>query len=186
MAQYKDNGNGNESNSLELLNKIEKNNSSITDYLESKVLFLKKEITEAERFCSDLSKESKEEIHKLKHQLNDKNNLISEEWLNLLRYQQEDFIKRINNGISSLLSSNVEGLHTELVKISKDKTKKMKEFCWEIADKYKLNQRRKVKELFINNLKGKLAEESIRQYLGNIVGDVNYEINVEGDGFVPK
>jgi hypothetical protein len=183
---------------LYLLQNIEKLHMVFIDDLQDKISSLNRDINESllrhkdiikafeEDFCILQTNhlEKAKQIYSFFSSLNSDGILILDEWIQLLNYQQEDFIKRLNRGTSNLIVTKEEGLHSELVKIPKDTTKNIKEFCWEIADKYKSSPKQKVKDLFINNLKGKLAEESIRRYLGNMVGEVNYEIKVGGDGKV--
>lgn len=183
---------------LSFLQSTEKLNMVFIDELQDKISSLNKDINESLLRHKDIIKAFEKDFDALKNnhmqehkQLysffsssNSDGILILDEWVQLLKSQQEDFIERLNRGTSNLIVANDEGLHSELVKISKDTTKNIKEFCWEIADKYKSSPKQKIKDLFINNLKGKLAEESIRRYLGKIVGEVNYEIKVGGDGKV--
>jgi len=48
-----------------------------------------------------------------------------------------------------------------------------------MVDKYK---RGKSQEIFVNNLKGKLGEEVVKQRLGDLITTVNYEVYDGGDG----
>ncbi|HLP88510.1 MAG TPA: tetratricopeptide repeat protein [Nostocaceae cyanobacterium] len=73
-----------------------------------------------------------------------------------------------------------EGKHSELTIISGEKLNQLRNFCWEMAEKYKRNS--PVRDIFINNMKGKLAEEVVKSRLDNLVTAVDYEIKIGGDG----
>ena len=98
----------------------------------------------------------------------------------LAKSQQDDFITRIKT--DELLNVKTKGLFSELIIINKHRLEELKEFCWEMAEKYKT--RGKIKKLFINNLKGKLGEEVVKKILGSFVTEVDYEIKRGGDGKV--
>ncbi len=102
------------------------------------------------------------------------------DWITLLKAQQADFITRLKSG--SLLQCEIAGQHREKTVISKDKLKQLRDFSWEMAEKYK--QKASVRETFINNLKGNLGEEVVKNYLGDLITDVNYQIKKDGDGKV--
>lgn len=102
------------------------------------------------------------------------------DWTTALRVQQADFIERMKSG--HLLHCEKEGQHSELTIISGERLKQLRSFCWEMAEKYKRTSQ--VRDVFINNLKGKLAEEVIKARLGNLVTEVDYEKRLGGDGKV--
>lgn len=102
------------------------------------------------------------------------------DWTTLLRVQQADFIQRMKSGY--LLHCEQVGNYSELTLISDDKLKQLRDFCWEMAEKYK--QKSSVRDLFINNLKGKLGEEVIKAYLSELITEVDYEKRIGGDGKV--
>jgi len=102
------------------------------------------------------------------------------DWTTLLRSQQADFIQRLKSG--HLLHCETEGKHSELTVISGERLKHLLEFCWEMAEKYK--QTSLVREVFINNLKGKLGEEVVKARLADFVTEVDYEKRLGGDGKV--
>lgn len=102
------------------------------------------------------------------------------DWVSLLRHQQQDFIARLESG--NLISSSVPGCHSESVVISGERLKTLREFCWEMAEKYKRGS--KVKNTFINNLKGKLGEEIVKRCLGDFITEVDYKLKLGGDGKV--
>ncbi|WP_226572536.1 tetratricopeptide repeat protein [Microseira wollei] len=80
------------------------------------------------------------------------------------------------------MHSNKEGQHSEIIVISGDRLKQLRDFCWEMAEKYKRNS--PVRQLFINNLKGKLGEEVVKARLAELVTEVDYEKRLGGDGKV--
>jgi tetratricopeptide (TPR) repeat protein len=53
-----------------------------------------------------------------------------------------------------------------------------------MADKYKRNSQASIRDVFINNLKGKLGEEVVAKRLGKLVTPVDYTEKLGGDGKV--
>jgi tetratricopeptide (TPR) repeat protein len=100
------------------------------------------------------------------------------DWITLLRSLQSDFLKRLTS--SCLLHCEIEGQHSELTIISGDRLKSLREFCWLMAEKYKRTS--PVRDVFINNLKGKLGEEVVKERLANFITEVDYEKRFGGDG----
>jgi hypothetical protein len=100
------------------------------------------------------------------------------DWIKLLRSQQADFIQRLKSGY--LLHSETEGQHSELTVISGERLKQLRDFCWQMAEKYK--RMSPVRDVFINNLKGKLGEEVIKARSCSFVTEVDYEKRLSGDG----
>lgn len=105
---------------------------------------------------------------------------LNMDWTTPLRSQQTDFIKRLKSGC--LLHCETEGQHSELTVISGERLKQLRNFCWEMAEKYKRNS--PVRKVFIDNMKGKLGEEVVKARLGNVVTEVDYEKRLGGDGKV--
>ncbi|MEO1433588.1 MAG: hypothetical protein AAFV71_31915 [Cyanobacteria bacterium J06633_8] len=103
-------------------------------------------------------------------------------WITLLKTQQVDFIERLKHGC--LLHCNKIGQHSELTIISDEKLLKLRSFCWEMADKYKNFSSSPIRDVFINNLKGKLGEEVVKIYFGDLITEVDYEKRLGGDGKV--
>jgi hypothetical protein len=102
------------------------------------------------------------------------------DWITILKAQQTDFIARIKSG--DLLHCEKEGQHSELTVISGERLKQLRDFCWEMANKFK--QQYDVKNIFFNNMKGKLGEEVFKIRLGDFVTEVDYEKYSGGDGKV--
>ncbi len=100
------------------------------------------------------------------------------DWITLLRSLQSDFLKRLTS--SCLLHCEIEGQHSELTIISGDRLKSLREFCWLMAEKYKRTS--PVRDVFINNLKGKLGEEVVKERLADFITEVDYEKRFGGDG----
>lgn len=103
-------------------------------------------------------------------------------WITLLKQQQADFIERLKYGC--LLHCDKIGQHSELTIISDEKLTQLRAFCWEMADKYKNMSLSSVRDVFINNLKGKLGEEVVKIYFGDLITEVDYEKRLGGDGKV--
>lgn len=101
-------------------------------------------------------------------------------WITLLKTQQADFIERLKSGC--LLHCNKIGQHSELTIISDEKLLQLRDFCWEMAEKYK--RMSSVRDVFINNLKGKLGEEVVKISFGDLITEVDYEKRLGGDGKV--
>ncbi|MEH2440628.1 hypothetical protein [Nostoc sp.] len=98
------------------------------------------------------------------------------DWITLLKAQQFDFLQRLKSGC--LLNCNIEGQHSELTVISGENLGQLRDFCWKMVSKYRTND---PKNCFINNMKGKLAEEVIKTRLSNLVTEVDYETRINGD-----
>lgn len=102
------------------------------------------------------------------------------DWITLLRSLQSDFIKRLTSGC--LLHCETEGQYSELTIISGERLKALRDFCWQMAEKYKRTS--PVRDVFINNLKGKLGEEVVKERLADFVTEIDYEKRFGGDGKV--
>lgn len=100
------------------------------------------------------------------------------DWITLLRSLQSDFLQRLTSGC--LLHCKNEGQHSEVTIISGQRLKSLREFCWLMAEKYKRTS--PVRDVFINNLKGKLGEEVVKERLANLITEVDYEKRFGGDG----
>ena len=84
-------------------------------------------------------------------------------WITLLKTQQADFIERLKSGC--LLHCGKIGQHSELTIISDEKLIQLRDFCWEMAEKYKIMS--SVRDVFINNLKGKSSFKKKSNQLWN-------------------
>jgi tetratricopeptide (TPR) repeat protein len=100
------------------------------------------------------------------------------DWITLLRSLQSDFVKRLTSGC--LLHCETEGQYSELTIISGERLKALREFCWQMAEKYK--RLSPVRDVFLNNLKGKLGEEVVKERLADLITEVDYEKRFGGDG----
>ncbi len=99
------------------------------------------------------------------------------DWITLLKAQQFDFLQRLKSGC--LLNCKIEGQHSELTVICGENLGQLRDFCWEMVRRYRSND---PKNCFINNMKGKLAEEVIKTRLSDLVTGVDYETRINGDG----
>jgi tetratricopeptide (TPR) repeat protein len=102
------------------------------------------------------------------------------DWTTILKAQQTDFIQRLKSG--DLLHCEKEGRHSELTVISGERLQQLRDFCWDMAEKYRRTSSTPIRDVFINNLKGKLGEEVVKSRLGNFVTEVDYEKRKGGDG----
>ncbi|WP_375499501.1 tetratricopeptide repeat protein [uncultured Nostoc sp.] len=100
------------------------------------------------------------------------------DWITLLRSLQSDFIKRLTSG--SLLHCETEGQYSELTIISGERLRALREFCWQMAEKYK--RVLPVRDVFLSYLKGKLGEEVVKERLADFITEVDYEKRFGGDG----
>ncbi len=104
------------------------------------------------------------------------------DWTTSLRSQQADFIQRIQSNPESLLRWG-RGKHGELKVIPPDILKQLREFSWLMVDKYK-NTKATAREVFSNQLKGKLGEEVTKECLGVFYYRIKYDTMLNGDGKV--
>ncbi|MBF2064303.1 MAG: tetratricopeptide repeat protein [Calothrix sp. C42_A2020_038] len=102
------------------------------------------------------------------------------DWITVLRWLQSDFINRLSS--SSLLHCENEGQHSELTIISGERLNALRNFCWRMAEKYKRVS--PVRDVFTSFLKGKLGEEVVKERLGGLITEVDYEQRIGGDGNV--
>jgi uncharacterized protein YjbI with pentapeptide repeats len=143
-------------------------------------------ILEYQKASEELQQKKQELIERVKileGQLNSKSDFgqgLRLGYKTLLRAQQADFIQRLKSG--NRLHCETEEQHRELTVISGERLHKLREFCWYMAEKYK--QRSLVRDVFINNLKGKLGEEVVKARLGNFITEVDYKKRIWGDGKV--
>ncbi|PMB20110.1 tetratricopeptide repeat protein [Fischerella thermalis] len=100
------------------------------------------------------------------------------DWITVLRSLQSDFIKRLTSGC--LLHCQTEGQYSEITIISGERLKILREFCWQMAEKYKRVS--PVRDVFISYLKGKLGEEVVKERLADLITEVDYEKRIGGDG----
>jgi WD40 repeat protein len=103
------------------------------------------------------------------------------DWQTILQAQQTDFINRLKSG--NLFQCNHPEQHSELTVITGDRLKQLRRFCWDMANKYKRSSSH-IRDLFVNNMKGKLGEEVVKTRLGDLLTDVDYEQYRGGDGSV--
>ncbi|MFB2737952.1 tetratricopeptide repeat protein [Umezakia ovalisporum] len=103
------------------------------------------------------------------------------DWQTILQGQQTDFINRLQSG--DLLQCDHQGKHSELTVITGDSLGQLRDFCWDMANKYKRSSSH-IRDLFVNNMKGKLGEEVVKTRLGDLLTDVDYEQYQGGDGKV--
>ena len=104
------------------------------------------------------------------------------DWTTILKAQQTDFIQRLKSG--DLLHCEKEGQHSELTVISGDRLKQLWDFCWDMAEKYRHTSSTPIRDVVINNFKGKLGEEVVKSRLGDFVTEVDYKKRKGGDGKV--
>jgi tetratricopeptide (TPR) repeat protein len=103
---------------------------------------------------------------------------MSMDWITLLRSLQSDFVKRLTSG--SVLHCEAEGQYSELTIISGERLKILRQFCWQMAEKYKRVS--PVRDVFISYLKGKLGEEVVKERLADFITEIDYEKRFGGDG----
>jgi tetratricopeptide (TPR) repeat protein len=69
-----------------------------------------------------------------------------------------------------------------LTVISGERLQQLRDFCWDMAEKYRHTSSTPIRNVFINNLKGKLGEEVVKSRLGDFVTEIDYEKRIGGDG----
>ncbi|MEA5531371.1 tetratricopeptide repeat protein [Dolichospermum sp. UHCC 0684] len=104
------------------------------------------------------------------------------DWTTILKAQQTDFIQRLKSG--DLLHCEKEGQHSELTVISGERLQQLRDFCWDMAEKYRHTSSTPIRDVVINNFKGKLGEEVVKSRLGDFVTEVDYKKRKGGDGKV--
>jgi superfamily I DNA and RNA helicase len=104
------------------------------------------------------------------------------DWKLPLRAIQHDFIERLTT--QNLLDCPIRDRHSEITRISQTATKKIRDFAWEMVEKYRRDTQQTPQQIFINNVKGKLAEEAFQARIEPLVTPVNYERLRYGDGSV--
>ncbi|MGD1805334.1 hypothetical protein ACP6PL_07815 [Dapis sp. BLCC M126] len=108
-------------------------------------------------------------------------------WMIILESQQDEFILFLNYNIRTFTRSrgiyNFDGVtHLEAVCYGDDeKEKQMNWFCEELTYKY-YGYRYDFPDEFINYKIGKIGEESVKQYLGELISDIDYKLYEWGDG----
>ena len=100
------------------------------------------------------------------------------DWITLLRSLQSDFIRRLSSGC--LLHCEREGDYSEQTVIYGERLRNLRNFCWQMAEKYKRNH--PVRDVFLSNLKGKLGEEVVKERLADFITEIDYEKRFGGDG----
>ncbi|HEY9616420.1 MAG TPA: hypothetical protein V6C64_06250, partial [Microcoleaceae cyanobacterium] len=107
------------------------------------------------------------------------------DWTTPLRSQQVDFIKRLKSdsaNLHRLTDPNLRGCHSELVAISGKELEEIDRFCWEMVDSYGKKPSSKSRDIYINNMKGKLGELAIERYLDKLITPIDLEKKPGGDG----
>jgi hypothetical protein len=99
----------------------------------------------------------------------------------ILRSQQTDLINRLKSG--NFLQGDHPGEHSELTVITGDQLRQLQRFSWEMANKYQRSSS-DIRDLFVNNMKGKLGEEVVKTHLGDLLAEVDYEKYQDGDSSV--
>ncbi|CAD5953449.1 putative WD repeat-containing protein alr2800 [Planktothrix tepida] len=99
-----------------------------------------------------------------------------------LKDKQAEFIHRLKNGLNSLLFYERPGIYGEIKTLSGQDLNPIRQHAWDMVRKYRKADPQVV---FRNTMMGKLGEEIVKKYLGDFVGNINYEIIPEtGDGLI--
>lgn len=107
------------------------------------------------------------------------------DWTTPLRSQQKDFIKRLKSGTTSLhqlIDTQLKGCHSELTIVKGDELEKIDKFCWEMVDSYGRTSRNNSRDIYVNNMKGKLGELVVARYLDELVTPIDLDRKPGGDG----
>ncbi|NEN90603.1 MAG: hypothetical protein F6K48_17495, partial [Okeania sp. SIO3H1] len=107
-------------------------------------------------------------------------------WMKILESQQDEFIIKLKERMPAFTRSKYdfdEAIHLySLVDLDDiDLTDKLNWFCQELTYKYYGGYSDYFPDEFINYKIGKIGEESVKQYLGKLISNVNYELYEWGD-----
>lgn len=125
-------------------------------------------------------------------------------WQSILKSQQHNFIRRLKFSYDSRQCSNdflrfstlnlidescvpVAGHNSEIVELDfcDEHENEIDEFCCEMVDKYMDNNLSVYPDDSYTSYKiGKLGEEAVKVYLGDLINEVNYGLSEYGDGGV--
>ena len=125
-------------------------------------------------------------------------------WQEILRAQQQDLINRLkfihdsrNYSCKFLRFSTlnlidescvpVAGHNSEIIELDfcDEHESEIRGFCCEMVDKYMDNNSNVYpNDSYINYKIGKLGEEAVKVYLGDLIDEVNYKLSEHGDGGV--
>ncbi|MEA5603794.1 DEAD/DEAH box helicase [Nostoc sp. UHCC 0252] len=102
--------------------------------------------------------------------------------LNILKISQSNFQQRLK--IGQLIICEAEGYHKEIIEIkNKSELELISKYSWQKVDDYKLiNHSLSAKEIYENNMKGKLGELALKKYLGNLITSIDFSNREYGDG----
>ncbi len=105
------------------------------------------------------------------------------DWKLPLKSLQTDFIERLKS--NEIFHCPIKGTFCELTIIPQQETQEIKDFCEKMADKFKgASLHQSASEIFINNMKGKLAEAAVKARLAHLITPIDLGIKVGGDGQV--
>lgn len=108
-------------------------------------------------------------------------------WMTILESQQDEFIIKLKHRMPAFTDSKYDfdeaihlyaGEYPSVFDDLLDLEEQMNCFCEELTYKYNDDY---FPDRFINYKIGKIGEESVKQYLGNLISDVNYELYKWGD-----
>lgn len=91
------------------------------------------------------------------------------DWQTPLRSQQTEFIKRLKLGPENLLFCQAENHFSELVVISEETLKHIRNTSWLLTERHKSTD--SVREVFLRNLASKLGEEAVRQQMDYLLAE---------------
>ncbi|NEO55364.1 MAG: hypothetical protein F6K54_21210 [Okeania sp. SIO3B5] len=104
-------------------------------------------------------------------------------WMTILESQQDEFIIKLKDMMPGFTRGKYdfdEAIHLYSVCDGDDeKEEQMNWFCTELT--YKYNHGNLLPDKFMNYKIGKIGEESVKQYLGKLISDVDYELYEWGD-----
>lgn len=103
-------------------------------------------------------------------------------WMTILESQQNEFIIKLKNRMPLFTRNKYdfdEAIHLYSVCDGDDEQEEqMNCFCQKLTNKYYGDY---FPDKFINYKIGKIREESVKQYLGKLISDVNYELYEDWD-----
>lgn len=109
--------------------------------------------------------------------------MIELNWMTILESQQEDFIMRLKAWFPAFYKARYdfsEASHIYSVLLDDDYTmeQQMNNFCYALTEKSNGYYN---PDKFMNYKIGKIGEESVKDYLLNLITSVNYELYEYGD-----
>jgi hypothetical protein len=116
--------------------------------------------------------------------------MIKHLWISILEEQQKEFID--NKLIGNLWDDSLKGFNysrywdeVQTLYLDEEQEEKINDFCYALTEKYISYydpDNFYDPDIFMNYKIGKLGEESVKSYLGDLINNVDYKLYESGDG----